>query len=103
MFRVKDVSWWPQELPSGEEYEEALRNLERVNWRVNCVLIRCAPTSIQQKLDRNCTPDRLTDFLQMIKRRCQFNYWFLGHYHRNCVVDDRFIIQWEQMVELQRE
>ena len=103
IFRVKGVSWWPQEMPSEEEYEEAVRNLERVNWRVNCILTHCAPTSIQQKLDQNYTPDRLTDFLQMVKRRCQFDCWFLGHYHRNCVVDDRFIIQWEQMVELQWE
>ena len=100
IFRVKGVSWWPEELPSDEEYEEAIRNLERVNWKVDCILTHCAPTSIQRKLDRDYTPDRLTDFLQMVKRRCQFNYWFLGHYHRNCVVDDRFIIQWEQMVEL---
>ena len=39
----------------------------------------------------------------MVKRRCQFDCWFLGYYHRNCVVDDRFIIRWEQMVELQWE
>ena len=26
-------------------------------------------------------------------------YWFLDHYHCNRVVDDRFIVQWEQMVE----
>ena len=103
MFRVKGVSWWPEEVPSDAEYEEAVRNLERVNWRVDCILTHCAPTSIQQKLDRNYSPDRLTDFLQMVKRMCQFDYWFLGHYHRNCVVDDHFIVQWEQMVELQWE
>ena len=68
---------------------------------MDCILTHCAPTSIQQKLDRNYSPDRLTDFLQRVKRMCQFDYWFLGHYHRNCVVDDRFIVQWEQMVELQ--
>lgn len=103
MFRVKGVSWWPQELPSEEEYEEAVRNLERVNWRVDCILTHCAPTSILKKLDGDYAPDRLTDFLQTVKRMCQFDYWFLGHYHRNCVVDDRFIIQWKQMVDLQRE
>jgi hypothetical protein len=107
MFRVKGVSWWPEELPSDAEYEEAVKNLEKAGWKVDCVLTHCAPTSmalnILKKLDGNYTPDRLTDFLQTVKRRCRFDYWFLGHYHRNCVVDDRFIIQWEQMVELQWE
>lgn len=100
MFRVKGVSWWPEELPSDAECEEAIRNLERVNWQVGCVLTHCAPTSIQAKLDKGYTPDRLTDFLQTVKRLCRFQHWFLGHYHRDCVVDNRFIIQWKQMTEL---
>ena len=103
MFRVKGVSWWPEELPSDAEYEEAVRNLDRVNWKVDCILTHCAPTSIVEKLDGNYDSDRLTDFLEMVKQRCRFNYWFLGHYHRNCVIDERFIIQWEQMVELDYE
>ena len=101
MFRVKGVSWWPEELPSDEEYTEAVRNLERVNWRVDCVLTHCAPTSIVKKLDKNCASDRLTVFLQTVMERCQFDYWFLGHSHLNRVINDRFIIQWEQMVELE--
>lgn len=43
MFRVKGVSWWPEELPSDEEYEEAVRNLKEAGWRVDCVLTHCAP------------------------------------------------------------
>ena len=103
MFRVKGASWWPEELPSDAEYEEAVRNLDRVNWKVDCILTHCAPTSIVEKLDENYTPDRLTDFLEMVKQRCRFDYWFLGHYHCNHVVDDRFVIQWEQMSELKWE
>ena len=103
MFRVKGVSWWPEELPSDAECEEAVRNLDRVNWKVDCILTHCAPTSIVEKLDGSYDSDRLTDFLEMVKQRCRFNYWFLGHYHRNCVIDERFIIQWEQMVELEYE
>jgi len=74
MFRVKGISWWPEELPSDTEYEEAIGNLERVGWQVDCVLTHCAPTSIQKKLDRNYTPDRLTDFLEMVRQRCRFDY-----------------------------
>ena len=103
MFRVKGVSWWPEGLPSEEEYEEAVRNLDRVNWQVDCILIHCALTSILKKLDGDYTPDRLTDFLETVNQRCRFDYWFLGYYHMNRVVDDRFIVQWERMVELKCE
>ncbi len=101
MFRVKGVSWWPEELPCDTEYEEAIRNLEQVSWRVDCILTHCAPTSIQEQLDGDYTSDRLTDFLEMVRRRCRFDRWFLGHYHRNRVVDERFIIQWEQITKIE--
>lgn len=65
---------------------------------MDCILTHCAPTSIVKKLDGRYAPDQLTEFLEMIKQKCRFDYWFLGHYHRNCVVDGHFIIQWEQMV-----
>ena len=45
MFRVKGVSWWAEEMPSPEEYQEALANSEWVNWTAGCVLAHCAPSS----------------------------------------------------------
>jgi len=77
--------------------------LERVGWQVDCVLPHCAPTSIQQKLDRNYTPDRLTDFLEMVRRRCRFDCWFFGHYHRNEIIDEKYILQWERISALNWE
>ena len=32
-FRVLGRSWWPEELPSDEEYHTALKTLERTNWQ----------------------------------------------------------------------
>lgn len=34
-FRKPGKSWWPEELPTYEEYEEALRNLEKHNWDID--------------------------------------------------------------------
>ena len=102
IFRVKGVSWWPEELPSEEEYEEAVKNLKRADWHVDCVLTHCLPTSIMEKLDGDYVSDRLTDFLQTVMQRCRFDSWYAGHYHQNCVVDDRFIVQWKQITELKQ-
>ena len=101
MFRVKGVSWWPEELPSAEDYNEALANLERAGWAVACILTHCAPSSIVKKLDPGYGTDQLTDFLETVRRRCQFAWWFFGHYHRNQIVDERYILQWEQISRLE--
>lgn len=100
MFRVKGVSWWPEEMPSQEEYAEANRNLERVGWKVDYIITHCCPTSTQQKINSNFTPDALTDYLEEVKRRCDFQYFLFGHYHDNQKIDDRFVLLWEQIVRV---
>lgn len=100
MFRVKGVSWWAEEMPSQAEYQEALANLERVNWTVDCVLTHCAPSGVVQKINPSYGTDELTDFLEMVSQRCKFAYWFFGHYHENRIIDQKYILQWEKISEL---
>ena len=100
MFRVKGVSWWAEEMPSQAEYQEALANLERVNWTVDCVLTHCAPSGVVQEINPSYGTDELTDFLEMVSQRCKFAYWFFGHYHENRIIDQKYILQWEKISEL---
>ena len=100
LFRVLGYSWWPEEMPSEAEYAEAEANLERIGWRVDCVLTHCAPTSITRIIIPGYRADRLTDFLDTVRRRCRFGKWFCGHYHINQVIDERFVIQWEQILKI---
>ena len=68
---------------------------------------RAAP--IVKKLNPGYGTDELTDFLETVKQRCQFAYWFFGHYHKrffghyhkNQIVDERYILQWEQISRLE--
>ena len=100
MFRVKGVSWWEQEMPSESEYEEAVRNLERVGYKADYVITHCAPTSVQQKLNPDFTPDFLTDFLERVKEKADYHYWLFGHYHDNKAVGKKHILLWEQIVQV---
>lgn len=96
-FRIKGITWWAEEMPSDEEYAEASANLEKVGWKVDCILTHCCPSSITKKLNSGYATDRLTDFLEEVFRRCDFEYWFFGHHHDNRIIDERFIILWEQI------
>lgn len=100
MFRIKGVSWWPEELPSDEEYVTAIETLERAGWQVDYVISHCAPTSVIQKLDSGYQADALTEFFEMVNRRLDFHYWFFGYYHNNTKVTEKHILLWEQIVQL---
>ena len=101
MCRVKGVSWWEEELPSEEEYREAMDNLEQAGWTVNCILTHCAPSSVSQQLRPSYGTDRLTDFLETVSRRCRFDRWFFGHYHDSQTIKEKYILQWEQISRLE--
>ena len=98
--RINHISWWRQELPSDEEYSEALQNLERYNWQVDYIITHCAPTSIALMGSRHNEADRLTDFLQEVRERAKYYYWLFGHYHDNKAVDEKHILLWEQIVRI---
>ena len=99
-FRINHISWWQDELPSDEEYVEARQTLERLDWKVDYIITHCAPTAIQQKINADFKSDRLTDFLEEIRCRSQFHYWLFGHYHDNRIIDEKYVLLYEQMVRI---
>ena len=101
LYRVNHQSWWKEELPSNEEYETAKANLDRYNWQVDYIISHCCPTSIQDALSGGAyQADRLTAFFQEVSQRCQFNCWFCGHYHLNALLEQRYVLLYEQIIQL---
>ena len=99
MYRINHVSWWKEEMPNKAEYDLALANLEKVNWKIDMIISHCAPSSIVQKIgDGFYKTDELTDFFEIIKNKCDFKYWFFGHYHDNAIIDDKFILLYDAIV-----
>ena len=79
---------------------KARQTLERLDWKVDYIITHCAPTAIQQKINANFKPDKLTDFLEEIRNRSQFHYWLFGHYHDNRIIDEKYVLLYEQMVRV---
>lgn len=103
MYRINHESWWARELPSQNELETGLRNLERNSWRVDYIFSHCCPTGIQAALGAApeiYKPDVLTDYLDIIHNRCNFRLWLFGHLHQNKKVASRCFCLYEQIVRV---
>ena len=98
-YRVNHISWWAQELASDEEIEEAGRNLELQNWKVDYIVSHCAPISTQAMLGIHDV-DVTTTFLETVKSKCDYIYWFFGHYHDNCKVTSKDCLLYEQIIRI---
>jgi len=51
-------------------------------------------------MDRHNEADHLTEFLEMVDRKLEYQYWFFGHFHDNRSVDQKHILLWEQIVQI---
>ena len=50
--------------------------------------------------NRHNESDPLTDFLQEVKERAHYHYWLFGHYHDNRSINEKYILLWEQIVQV---
>lgn len=109
-FRVKKISWWEQELPTEEEMQEGIRNLETVDWKVDYVISHCLSSTMQDKLEQHFSCGRfgktyeidvLTDYFDELERKLQYKRWYCGHYHLNMDVDEKHTVLYEMIVPLQ--
>lgn len=101
-FRIRDFSWWDLELPTEEEMQNGIKNLEKANYNVDYVISHCCPTNIQALVGGGMyKKDYLTDYLQGISEKLEFKKWYFGHYHDNRQVNDQYALLYEDIVPLE--
>ena len=100
-YRKENISWWAEELPSNEEYDNAVRNLTAHDWSVDYIFSHCCPDSIQYRLKSSYAQDGLTYFFEkVIKADCAYNRWYFGHYHEDIEVDEKHICVYQRVIKL---
>lgn len=86
-WRTEGFSWWAREMPSVEEYEEAVSNLEKLGGKVDYIITHCAPESTVCALDMKHmyyrSKNELISFLDTIASTIEFKDWYFGHYHQD--------------------
>ncbi|WP_346670617.1 metallophosphoesterase family protein [Faecalicoccus acidiformans] len=91
MYRTEHKNWWAEEICDQRECQNALKNLERVGWKVDYVLTHDVfashPFSKRYSVSLDGYPAEtveLHSFLDKIEKKLDYQIWFHGHYH----VDD---------------
>lgn len=98
-YRIKGISWWPQELPTPEEMEHGIATLDKNNWKTDFVITHCAPSSTQTLLGFY-DDDVLTRYLDDIRAKLDYKKWFFGHYHNNINVNTQDILLYKQIIRI---
>lgn len=103
MYRKPGFSWWPQEMPTNDEYREATQNLKEVGNRVDYILSHTAPKEIVNRMNRSCDVNELelNGFFDWLMYEVEFKQWFFGHWHSDIGIDGgKFRAVWFDVCEL---
>lgn len=104
--RISGMDWWPEELPSEAEIDEARKRLDEVNWKVDYVITHtCSNRMLPKALWpspgwQNPDFDRLTDFLDELEDKLEFKHWYFGHMHQDRDCDEKHTLLYNEIVEL---
>ena len=105
-YRVPFVSWWPQEVPSERNFDEARANLGACGWEVDYVITHTCPGSLIERTIYPARPipglsdERLRQFLDEVDFRLDFKHWYFGHFHGDRDVDERHTLLYESIIPL---
>lgn len=103
MLRVEGLSWFPEEIPSYEEYEEGLANLEAHDNSVDYILTHTAPLDVAGAMgygDYSGEEAALRKYLQQLADEVEFKEWFFGHFHEDTDVEEVFHCLYDEVVRL---
>lgn len=87
--RVLGKNWWPDEMPCGSEYENAINNLKRNRYKVDYILSHTGPSDTVEYITHLCVgitgPFKeeapLNGFLKYITELVEYKKYYFGHFH----------------------
>lgn len=91
-YRQEHVNWWKDELATTQEMENAIKNLKKHNWKVDYVITHDVYGSHKFADKFFCDLSiygegyhPIAPFLEEIRSKLEYTYWFHGHYHTDQV------------------
>lgn len=98
MFRVKDMSWWSEELPTDAEMENGIKNLAAHDNKVDYIISHTPSSSIIALLGHGFyKQDVLTKYLEDIRATTEYKKHYSGHMHVDRYVNENDVILFEDI------
>lgn len=110
--RTPYVSWWYEEIPTVEQFETGLKNLEKNQWDIDYILGHTAPLSIIKeyaksgiiKYDLSEKYDSVSKYFDSVIKLTNFKRFFFGHFHDEWSyidnLDREYIMLFNDIIEL---
>lgn len=94
-WRVKNETYFEEELPNQEEYDNGIMNLKRNNMKVDYILTHTCPRSLVEKLGARhnvAEEEKLQNFIQWVIDNVEYKMHYFGHWHKDKKINEEEIV-----------
>lgn len=91
--------WWPQEVPTTDEINYAMKNLSKYNDKIDYIITHDCPLDTKDILYcstfdmyGNIRANKVSAMLQSIANITDYTHWFCGHLHMDITIGDVTVI-----------
>lgn len=101
LFRIRNMSWWEQELPTQKEMDHGCQQLENAGYKVDYIVTHCPPASILGIMGQGMyDQDVLTEYLEGVISKTDFTKLLFGHIHEDIQINDKCIGLYKQIIRI---
>ena len=88
---IGEKTWWPQEMPSNEDYRTASDTLSAHRFTFDYIITHTAPQSMIYRMGFSPSPkeQELTGYLDWVRTEASYKHWYFGHFHLDEEVDEK--------------
>lgn len=99
--RAEGENWWRAEMPTTDELERCVENIEKAGNEVDYILTHDAPLKILQFTQLlEGQPNWLHNFFDGIMKSCAHKKWLFGRYHKDIAVSPKVQGVFRQVIAL---
>ena len=84
-------------LPTDEELEYAVVNIQEQHNNVDLIITHEAPASVKRMIDRNAYINDLNIFLDSMMHNTRYQKWFFGSLHEDRAISENLICVFEEV------
>ena len=105
-WRTEGESWWRQELPSSQELDEGIRNLNAHENRVDYVITHsCSKRALMYLVShglgfRNCNCPEIGMLSCLEENIRSFDHWYFGHFHVDMPLSERYTAVLHEIIRI---
>ena len=96
--------WWPDELPSDDEIENACANLRKNNNTVDFILTHDVPSRLFMFMKLNesglCETSSLQMFFDELTTLAEYEHWYFGCHHRDLPISQKHTAVYKKVLQL---